>query len=48
MKFITELVVVTLITLALASCQTIMSYKSLGEKVRETIQIFSPFIYVDF
>ena len=48
MKIITKLVVVTLITLALASCQTIMSYKFLGEKVRETIQIFLPFTYVDF
>jgi hypothetical protein len=25
-----------------------MSYKSLGEKVRETIQMFLPFTYVDF
>ena len=48
MKIITKLVVVTLITLALASCQTIMSYKFLVEKVRETIQIFLPFTYVDF
>lgn len=48
MKFIAELVSVTLITLALVSCQTIMSYKSLGEKVREIIQIFLPFTYVAF
>ena len=48
MKIVTELVSVTLITLALVSCQTIMSYKSLGEKVREIIQIFLPFTYVAF
>jgi hypothetical protein len=48
MKIVTELVSVTLITLALVSCQTIMSYKSFGEKVRETIQMFLPFTYVAF
>ena len=40
MKIVTELVSVTLITLALVSCQTIMSYKSLRAKVCEIIQIF--------